>query len=181
MDNQNEQSPEDASSWESSISESSSSQGSSSQSSSSHSSSSQGSLNSFLAQCPVRMTGYLAPRLVNGVLIPRGKRRLKPGTRSLREIRKMQGTFSSIIPKAAFKRLIKTCGNQMGVSNKFGRDALEAMQEASEVLLVNLFNVSNKLAIHAKRVTITKCDLQLAIQIISNDWDKPSTNDGFCA
>ena len=132
-------------------------------------------------QWPVRMTGHLAPRLVNGVLIPRGKPRLKPGTRSLREIRKIQGTFSNLIPRSAFKRLIGTCCREMGVDNKFRSDALEALQEASEAMLVNVFNVANKLAIHAKRVTIKKCDLHLAIEIIANDWDKPSTNDGFCA
>ena len=99
----------------------------------------------------------------------------------VREIRKIQGTFSNQIPRAAFKRLIGTCCREMGVSNKFRSDAFEALQEASEVMLVNVFKVANKLAIHAKRVTIKKCDLQLAMEIISNDWDKPSTNDGFCA
>ena len=127
------------------------------------------------------MTGYRAPKLVNGVLIPQGKQRLKPGTRSLREIRKFQGTFSNLIPRAAFKRLVGSCCREMGVGKKLRSDALEALQEASEVMLVNVFNVANKLAIHAKRVTIKKCDLQLALEIIANDWDKPSANDGFCA
>ena len=40
-----------------------------------------------------------------------------------------------------------------------------ALQEASEAYLVKLFEDTNLLAIHAKRVTITNKDLRLAMRI----------------
>lgn len=43
--------------------------------------------------------------------------------------------------------------------------AIQALQEASEAYLVHLFEDSNLLAIHAKRVTIMQKDIQLARRI----------------
>lgn len=40
--------------------------------------------------------------------------------------------------------------------------ALEALQEAAEAYLIGLFEDTNLLAIHAKRVTIATKDMQLA-------------------
>ena len=43
--------------------------------------------------------------------------------------------------------------------------ALQALQEAAEAYMVHLFEDTNLLAIHAKRVTIMQKDLQLARRI----------------
>lgn len=43
--------------------------------------------------------------------------------------------------------------------------AIQALQEAAEAYLVHLFEDSNLLAIHAKRVTIMQKDIQLARRI----------------
>lgn len=43
--------------------------------------------------------------------------------------------------------------------------AIQALQEASEAYLIHLFEDSNLLAIHAKRVTIMQKDIQLARRI----------------
>lgn len=43
--------------------------------------------------------------------------------------------------------------------------AIQALQEAAEAYLVHLFEDSNLLAIHAKRVTVMQRDIQLARRI----------------
>jgi histone H3 len=48
---------------------------------------------------------------------------------------------------------------------RFQSHAIMALQSASEAYLVGLFEDTNLCAIHAKRVTITPKDLQLARRI----------------
>ena len=48
---------------------------------------------------------------------------------------------------------------------RWQRDALLALQEASEAYMVGLFEDANLCAIHAKRVTIMIRDIQLARRI----------------
>lgn len=43
--------------------------------------------------------------------------------------------------------------------------AIQALQEAAEAYLVHLFEDTNLIAIHCKRITIMKKDLQLARRI----------------
>jgi histone H3/H4 len=57
-------------------------------------------------------------------------------------------------------------GHQTGASaHRFQTSALQALQEATESYLVALFSDANLLAIHAKRVTIMRKDIQLARRI----------------
>jgi histone H3 len=48
---------------------------------------------------------------------------------------------------------------------RFQSAALEGLQEAAEAYLVGLYEDTNLCAIHAKRVTITPKDMQLARRI----------------
>jgi len=50
--------------------------------------------------------------------------------------------------------------------------AIMALQEAAEAFVVHLFEDTNLLAIHAKRVTIMAKDMQLARRIRSS-WGAP--------
>jgi histone H3/H4 len=50
-------------------------------------------------------------------------------------------------------------------AHRFQSTALLALQEATEAYLVALFSDANLLAIHAKRVTIMRKDIQLARRI----------------
>ena len=47
----------------------------------------------------------------------------------------------------------------------FGAQALAALRESAEAHLVGVFEDTNLLAIHAKRVTIMKKDMEMAIRI----------------
>ena len=48
---------------------------------------------------------------------------------------------------------------------RFQSQALQALQEASEAYIVGLFEDTNLCAIHAKRVTVQKKDMDLARRI----------------
>ncbi|UMM36458.1 hypothetical protein L5515_008614 [Caenorhabditis briggsae] len=88
--------------------------------------------------------------------------RYRPGTVSLREIRRYQNSTELLIAKRPFKRLVLEIGHDMRSDFRFKSSAIEALQQASEAFLIELFDLTNLCAIHAKRVTITPIDMQLA-------------------
>ncbi|ANB12605.1 histone H3 [Sugiyamaella lignohabitans] len=101
--------------------------------------------------------------------IPVGrKKRYRPGTKALREIRKYQKTTDLLIRKLPFARLVREIvGDYLGFDNqlRWQSVAILALQEATEAFLVHLFEDTNLCAIHAKRVTIMQKDIQLARRI----------------
>lgn len=98
-----------------------------------------------------------------------GKRKFRPGTRALMEIRKFQKSTDLLIPKLPFARLIRELAMKVGgASNpnmRFQSSALMALQEAAEAFLVTLFEDTVLCAIHARRVTIMPKDMNLARRI----------------
>lgn len=90
------------------------------------------------------------------------KHRFKPGTVALREIRNYQKGTQLLIPKLPFQRLVREISKNYIEDLRFQKEAIIALQEAAEAYLIDLFNHTNLAAIHAKRVTITDCDLQFA-------------------
>ncbi|OZC12776.1 core histone H2A/H2B/H3/H4 [Onchocerca flexuosa] len=91
------------------------------------------------------------------------KRRYKPGTRALQEIRRLQKTVNLLMPRAPFQRLVREIAmnvTEKNVDLRFQSLAISALQEAAEVYLTCLFGDTNLAAIHAKRVTIFPKDVQ---------------------
>lgn len=98
----------------------------------------------------------------------RKKRRYRPGTLALKEIRKYQHSTDLLLRKQPFSRLVREIGltvRPRGEKMCWQSQAIEALQEASEAFLVHLFEDTNLCAIHAKRVTIMQKDIQLARRI----------------
>jgi histone H3 len=94
------------------------------------------------------------------------KRRYKPGTLAIREIRKYQKSTDLLIRKLPFARLVREiCNEFTDQPMRWTAEALLALQESSEDFLVHLFEDCNLCAIHAKRVTIMPKDMQLARRI----------------
>lgn len=102
------------------------------------------------------------------------KRRYRPGTVALREIRKYQKSTDLLLRRLPFARVVREIALDM--ITDAGRDygdtglrwqssAILALQEASEAFLVHLFEDANLCAIHAKRVTIMTRDIHLARRI----------------
>mmetsp|Transcript_47906 Transcript_47906/g.58910 ORF Transcript_47906/g.58910 Transcript_47906/m.58910 type:complete len:151 (-) Transcript_47906:138-590(-) len=94
------------------------------------------------------------------------KRRARPGTKALREIRKYQKSTELLIPKLPFSRVVRSISQQYGKTDlRWKLSAMEALQTAAESYLVSLFEDSNLCAIHGKRVTLMARDIQLARRI----------------
>jgi len=105
----------------------------------------------------------------NGIKRPH---RFRPGTVALREIRRYQKSTNLLIRKAPFSRLVREIAvEELGLRDmRFQSIAILALQEASEAYLVHLFEDTNLCAIHAKRVTISVKDMQLARRIRGERW-----------
>ncbi|KAI6204446.1 hypothetical protein M3Y94_00675300 [Aphelenchoides besseyi] len=117
--------------------------------------------------------GFKAPRKRTKLTMPEGKRTkyvLKKGALSLKEIRHYQKTTNLLIPRRPFMRIVKEITTRVCKEEpyKYQMGALLALQEACEYFLVGLFEDSNLLAIHAKRVTIMPKDMDLARRIRGN-------------
>ncbi|XP_011659152.1 histone H3-1 isoform X1 [Cucumis sativus] len=84
------------------------------------------------------------------------KKRFRPGTVALKEIRNLQKSWNLLIPASCFIRAVKEVSNQLAPQiTRWQAEALVALQEAAEDFLVHLFEDTMLCAIHAKRVTIS--------------------------
>ena len=97
------------------------------------------------------------------------KRRFRPGTAALKQIRRYQKSTELLIHKQPFMRLVKQIVQDLMPPGqqpyRMQSAAVEAVQEAGEAYLVGLFEDTNLCAIHANRVTIMPRDMQLARRI----------------
>lgn len=97
------------------------------------------------------------------------KKRFRPGTVALREIRRYQKNTDLLIRKLPFQRLVREISQDIKGYHRenlrFQSAAIGALQEAAESYLVGLFEDTNLIAMHAKRVTITPKDMRLARRI----------------
>jgi histone H3 len=93
--------------------------------------------------------------------------RYRPGTIALREIRRYQKSTDLLIRKSPFQRLVREIVQEMhyNVDYRFQSSALLALQECAESYLVQLFEETQLCAIHAKRITTSVKDMQLARRI----------------
>ena len=93
------------------------------------------------------------------------KRRHRPGTKALREIRRYQNSTDNLIRRLPFQRLVREITQDFKGDLRCQSLAVLALQEAAEAYLVSLFEDTNLCAIHAKRVTIMPKDMVLARRI----------------
>eukprot|EP00792_Barthelona_sp_PAP020_P004651 TRINITY_DN2260_c0_g1_i2.p1 TRINITY_DN2260_c0_g1~~TRINITY_DN2260_c0_g1_i2.p1 ORF type:complete len:136 (-),score=31.66 TRINITY_DN2260_c0_g1_i2:67-474(-) len=92
-------------------------------------------------------------------------RRPKPGIVALVEIRRYQDNTKTLLRKLPFHRLVRSIAAEERRDLRFQEKALDALQEACEAYLVEMFEDTNSLAIHADRVTIMNKDMKLAIRL----------------
>ncbi|XP_027918373.1 histone H3-like centromeric protein cnp1 isoform X2 [Vigna unguiculata] len=103
----------------------------------------------------------------------RKKKRSKPGTAALREIRHFQKSCKLLIPAAPFIRCVKQITHQFSTEvSRWTPEAVVALQEAAEECLVHLFEDGMLCAIHARRITLMTKDIQLARRLggIGRPW-----------
>jgi len=71
-------------------------------------------------------------------------------------------TSDLLIRKAPFSHLVHEITNNMKTNvNRWTSDAIKTLQDASEAYITTLFEDSNLVAIHAKRVTLMPKDVIL--------------------
>ncbi|KAK6428432.1 hypothetical protein LTR95_015422 [Oleoguttula sp. CCFEE 5521] len=84
---------------------------------------------------------------------------IAPATRTEREV--TRGS-QPVLPKLAFKRVVQEIALDMGADLQLDEAALNALQEASEALLVQHFSLTRGCASHDDRDTISVKDMRLA-------------------
>ena len=100
----------------------------------------------------------------------RKKRRYRPGTVALIEIRKYQTSTETLIPKLSFQRLVKEimqveCIRRGIPMKKIQSPALLAIQCVTEQYVTELFSKSQRAAIHGKRITVQPKDVKLVLDV----------------
>ena len=104
-------------------------------------------------------------RGLSGSIKKKKPHRYRPGTVALREIRRYQRGTELLIRKLPFQRLVREIAKDHWNELRFQASALGALQEACEAYLVGLFEDTNLVAIHGRRVTIMVKDMRLARRI----------------
>ena len=94
--------------------------------------------------------------------------RYRPGTVAVREIKQYQKSTDLLIRKLPFQRLVREISAAFKNDLRFSSSSILALQEAAEAYLVSLFEDTNLLCLHAKRVTISSRDMALARRIRGN-------------
>lgn len=80
------------------------------------------------------------------------KKRWRPGTQALRQIRRYQKNGDLLLRKLPFQRLVREVAQNIKSDLRFQSHAVLALQEASEAFLVGLFEDTNLCAIHVRSV-----------------------------
>uniref|UniRef100_A0A499FSM6 Histone domain-containing protein n=1 Tax=Anopheles arabiensis TaxID=7173 RepID=A0A499FSM6_ANOAR len=88
---------------------------------------------------------------------PNRKPRIAP---LLKEMLRLQLSWHHLIPKASFGRLVRELFDHR---YRITPQALEALHEATEVFLVQLFEDAYKCCLHRARVTLSPKDIELVI------------------
>ena len=98
--------------------------------------------------------------------------RYRPGSVSLREIRKYQKSTELLMRKLSFQRLVRGIAMELKPEMRFQASALLAIQEAAEAFVVKMFEWTNECALHGKRVTIQVRDMKLAATLASSPHER---------
>jgi len=93
------------------------------------------------------------------------KKRSRPGLIALKEIRKFQNSTETLIKRLPFQKLVKEIIQGFNSNFRCQSIAIDALQQAAEAFIVDMFENTNLCAIHAKRVTIQPKDMQLTSRI----------------
>lgn len=93
------------------------------------------------------------------------KRRQRPGSLALREIRKYQKGTDLVIRKLPFQRLIREQADIWFPGCRFSTSSLSALQECTESYLTGLMEDSQLCTVHARRQTLFQKDMVLAKRI----------------
>lgn len=99
--------------------------------------------------------------------IDKKARRFRPGTVSIREIKKIQKTSNCLVmARILFARTLRNTVRKYTDGLKISKNVFSVMQYYIEQYIVQLLKNSNELAIHANRVKLISADIDLALRLI---------------
>eukprot|EP01062_Namystynia_karyoxenos_P015839 TRINITY_DN1577_c0_g1_i4.p1 TRINITY_DN1577_c0_g1~~TRINITY_DN1577_c0_g1_i4.p1 ORF type:complete len:149 (+),score=40.24 TRINITY_DN1577_c0_g1_i4:80-526(+) len=94
------------------------------------------------------------------------KRRAKPGTAALREIRKLQKSTRFVLPRTVMREAVRWRMHRPATPiTNITSSALHAIQAATEAYAVRLFEHAVLLQVHRKSKTLNKKDLEYVRRI----------------
>lgn len=93
------------------------------------------------------------------------KPRYKAGTVALKEIRRYQNSTDLLIRKLPFQRFVRNIAQQYKADVRFQAPALACLHESLEAYITGVFEDANACAVHARRVTVLRRDLDLVDKI----------------
>ena len=137
------------------------------------------SLKNLFSKCKISITGGgVVPKIHSLLLTKRIRKRVKsakdvtnkiqrfkPGTVSLRNIKKYQKTSNCLsFAKLPFENLVREIVEKYE-NVKFSKDIFIVLQYYIEKYVVDLFKKTNMLAVYCKRIKILPEDIQLILEI----------------
>jgi len=86
---------------------------------------------------------------------------------ALNEIARLQREIANILPKAPFSRLVREIMNRLdpNCGLRITAESLEALQEATEIYFVQLFDDANRIVLNRNQVTLQIKDLDLLLHL----------------
>lgn len=96
------------------------------------------------------------------VALKKRKKRWRPGTVALRQIRMQQQSVSFALPRSTFKNLVQEVARKMSLSGdmRISKKAYPMLQAASEDYIIDLMRGAQVRAIDENKVTVSKKHLQ---------------------
>ncbi|TEY40426.1 hypothetical protein BOTCAL_0431g00010 [Botryotinia calthae] len=116
-------------------------------------------------------------------MLPSGKR-VHDLKLLLREIKFYTNTWANLIPRSPSARLVRQVAHSIQYDLRFQSSAIEALQEAAEMMLAVRFDILQDMARHAHRTTIMGRDAGLLQRTLKkavgiDDIGLASTSEGF--
>lgn len=90
-----------------------------------------------------------------------GVHRFRPGTVSLRLIRRYQKSNETLLQREPFKRLVRVIADNHESSFKFSAGAFDVLLDDLESFIVKTFQSANRIAIHRGAVTVMSRDFEM--------------------
>ena len=112
--------------------------------------------NSHLVKDPAKRATQAAPAR---------RRRWRPGTKALQQIRRYQKQWDLLIPYKKIDRLIREIAQDYKTNLRFQREAIQALREASQYYIVGLFHDAVKVMACNKNTTLLKRHLKTAYEV----------------
>lgn len=114
----------------------------------------------------VQRNNLLSATKQSSANITKTTRKVRMGTKALREIKKQQLRTDFLIPRAAFVRVTRDILNDVSITaRRVNPDALVALRSATESFLIDLFVKSQEASIFRGRVGVFKKDMRLALHM----------------